>query len=343
MASDLRGFSSPLEEKLYKETYNFEFVQVVRILSKLKKGSISPGEGSNPQNEPVFFKSNVSFAFSPSDLSNLTPRENGSPTLHVNFLGIAGAQGPLPAPYTQMLLDRLHSRDEAFKDFLDLFNHRLISLLYRIRKKYRIGISDVKASSSSVGEMLRAFLGLGFKNKGFQDQHSLSDSALIGMAGLFWKDFPSKVGLQHILKNYFKIPVAIQSFKGKWISFSPSQFSKLGVVAGKFNALGKNYVLGTSGWDKVGAITIALGPLSLPQFNSFLRGQVAFQNLCDLTLLYVGFDITFDLNLLIKKDDVPSFSLGQESYLGWRTWLKTQPFTKDDAQVFVHPHNTNIF
>lgn len=184
MGTPLRKPTPPLAETIYQETYNFEFVQIVRILNSLNKETTPLGEGVNPQKESVFFKSNVSFAFSPSDLSRLTYRENGPPILHVNFLGIAGAQGPLPAPYAHTLMERVNVKDTAFRDFLDIFNHRLISLLYRIRKKHRPYLSDTKASHSSIGKLLHTFLGLGFDDPSLSEQFSIPDSALIGMAGL---------------------------------------------------------------------------------------------------------------------------------------------------------------
>jgi len=342
MGTSLRNTTPSLEEQIYKEAYAFEFVQMVHILNHLTKGTLSPGETSDPQKESVFFTSNASFEFTSSDLSSLIPRENAPPILKVNFLGIAGAQGPLPAPFTQILLDRMRSRDYAFRDFLDIFNHRLISLLYRIRKKYRTELSDVKASDSPIGKMLRTFLGFGFKNTLFENQFSLSDSALIGMAGLFWETYPSKAGLQNVIKHYFKIPTQIKDFRGRWISFKDSQQTRLGTLSGKFNALGETSILGKSEWNKIGAITLVLGPLSFSQFTSFFRGQNAFQNLCDLTTLYIRFGITFDLNLILKKEEVPDLLLGKSSYLGWSTWLKLKPFTKDDQQVYVHPLNSDI-
>lgn len=343
MGTYLRGTTPPLKDQIYKETYAFEFVQIVRILTTLKKGTFSPGEQTDPQKESVFFKSNASFSFSSSDISSLVPRENLPPILTVNFLGIAGIQGPLPTPYTQILLDRLHAGDSTFRDFLDIFNHRLISILYRIRKKYRLSLSDVKASDSPVGKMLRAFLGFGFKKPLLENQYSISDSALVGMAGLFWDAYPSKAGLQSILNNYFKLPVSIKDFKGRWISFKRSQWTTLGSKAGNYNSLGQNCILGKSEWDKIGALTITIGPLSLSQFTSFFRDQMAFRNLCDLTTLYVGFGITFDLNLILKKEDVPPLTLGESSYLGWRTWLKTKPFTTDANGAYVHPLNSDVF
>ena len=343
MAAYLRRTNPPIKETLFKETYSFEFFQVVRILNHLEPNCVDLGAGVDPQKEVVFFKSNVSFSFTASDLTTLTPRENAPPILRLNFLGIAGSQGPLPAPYTQLLLDRTRSQDYAFKDFLDIFNHRIVSLLYRIRKKYRVGITDVPAPESSIGQILRSFVGLGFKNLQFQEKLHISDSALISFSGFLWGTQRSKVGLKRIIENYFKIPVCIKDFQGKWAILPPTRVTKIGVKQCQYNVLGKSLTLGDKGWDKMGAITLKLGPLSLNQFVTFFRNGSAYQSFCDLTSFYLGLEKTFDLNLTIQKKEVPNFLLGQESYLGWRTWLKTKPFEDDDSQVHVHLLKTDIF
>lgn len=343
MATYLRRTSSPIKDRLFKETYSFEFFQAIRILNHLSPGSIDLGTGVNPQKESVHFKSNVSFSFTSSDLSTLTPRENKPPILRLNFLGIAGEQGPLPEPYTQLLIDRIRSRDHGFADFLDIFNHRILSILYRIRKKYRVGIIDVPAPESFVGQILRSFVGLGFKNPQFQEKLHIPDAALIGFAGLIWGGQRSKVGLQRIIESYFKIQSLIKDFQGKWLTIPETKLTKIGVHHGQYNVLGRSLTLGKKAWDKTGAITLVLGPLSLDQFTSFFREQPGYKSLYDLTSFYLGLDITFDINLCIHKKEVPNLFLGQDSYLGWRTWLKTKPFEHDDSQVYVHPLKADFF
>src|SRR2546425_12316042 len=58
----------------------------------------------------------------------------------VNFLGLAGGLGALDIPTPELVLQRTSRNDKALKDFLDIFNHRLVSLLYRIRKHHRVGL-----------------------------------------------------------------------------------------------------------------------------------------------------------------------------------------------------------
>ncbi len=59
----------------------------------------------------------------------------------VACLGLFGPSGSLPDHYTSLVIQRLRQHDFALRDFLDLFNHRTISLFYRAWEKYRFTIA----------------------------------------------------------------------------------------------------------------------------------------------------------------------------------------------------------
>ncbi len=334
MGTYRRGSTPPVAELLFLKTSEFQFVQAVRILQKLRPNSAPLGESSLPNDDPVIFKSHVSFAFKSSDLYTLTQNASGPPHLSINFMGIAGNSGPLPTPYVQTLINRSNQFDNAFRDFLDIFNHRLISLLYVIRKKYRLGIDEIPAEETSVGAILKALIGLGFRNSAFTQSFPIPVKSLLNFAGLYWPIQRASVGLVKILKTYFNVPVSIQQFTGEWLQIPLGQQSRLSAT-GPFNQLGKNLTLGSRCWDKTTSFTLCLGPLSLEQFTSFLPIGPYCKNLCALTSFYSRPDKAFNVQLTIAPDEVPSLILGTKSYLGWKTWLKTQPFGPNPGMVFL--------
>ena len=48
--------------------------------------------------------------------------------------------------------------------------------------------------------------------------------------------------------------------------------------------------------------------------------------LCDWVRNYVGEQYSWDVQLVLAKDEVPAMQLGRAGRLGWTTWLKTKPF-----------------
>jgi type VI secretion system protein ImpH len=57
------------------------------------------------------------------------------PTVRITFMGLYGVESPLPTHYIDDITQRREGY-EAAADFLDIFNHRLITQYYRIWRKY---------------------------------------------------------------------------------------------------------------------------------------------------------------------------------------------------------------
>src|SRR5262245_21088531 len=122
----------PLDKRLFEEPYVFEFFQAVRLIRQIAqdKGVI------DPQAEHVRFKVLPSLNFPPSSIHDLeAPTAEKPARMTVSFLGLTGPSGVLPRHYTELLM-RLarEARGEeryALRDWLDLFNHRFLSLFYR--------------------------------------------------------------------------------------------------------------------------------------------------------------------------------------------------------------------
>ena len=320
-----------VEEWLFSEAYRFDFFQAVRLLELIFPDCAPVGEGPEPEKEPVRFSARVGFDFPAGEVHDLLPSKDGGPPCMVtNFLGLAGATGPLPAPLAELVLERIRQKDSGLRDFLDIFNHRLVSLMYRVRKVHRVTLSSQSPEQGPMANYLFAFLGLGINGLRNRMGKEVPDRVLLPYAGLLNQQPRSMIGMELLLSDHFRSLVKVEQFSGVWRNIEPDQWSSLGRL-GQNQILGQSIVLGKRIWDQQGRFLVIVGPLSLLQFLDFLPDGTAYKPLCALTRFYAGPEFEFRVRLKIRAGDIPELRLGK-SKLGWTTWLKTRP-AKRDSQV----------
>src|SRR5262249_26350533 len=98
----------PVADWLFEEGYRFDFFQAVKLLEMINSGRVPIGEGSEPNKEAVRISSAIDLEFPASDVVEVARgRQNDDPAeVTVNFLSLAGALGPLPKPFTELVLER---------------------------------------------------------------------------------------------------------------------------------------------------------------------------------------------------------------------------------------------
>src|SRR5262249_61325556 len=165
--------------------HGFDFYQAVGLLELLYPSGVAGGTGAEPDKEAVRFTSSASLAFPATAITTIQSRNHDVPpaAMTVNFLGLAGCLGPLPAHYTERLLERAWRQDTAFRDFLDIFNHRLVSLLYRAYKKHYFDHQMVSPERGALAQPL--FACIGFGTTGLRGRLLVQDLRLLFYAGLF--------------------------------------------------------------------------------------------------------------------------------------------------------------
>jgi type VI secretion system protein ImpH len=318
---------------LFEEGHRFAFLQAVRLLEEIFADRTPPAEGIDPRREVVRFRHAVRLDFPASDVELVrAPREGEPAEMVVNVLGLAGGLGPLPQAVTELIIDRSFRKDTALRDFLDIFNHRLVSLLYRARKKYRPALDSRAPDTGRIAAVVRAFIGLGTPH--LADRMDIPDRALLAYAGLLVDSFRSTVGLERIVEDYFGTPVETLPFQGTWQTLDDSDTTRLGVT-GRNQRLGESAILGRRIWDAEAGFELRIGPLTFAQFLSFLPNGRAYRALLATVTFYVRAEPGFAFRLVLKKEEVPALRLSaaEGAFLGWTSWLKTRAFAKDDAQV----------
>ncbi|MBE7501633.1 MAG: type VI secretion system baseplate subunit TssG [Verrucomicrobiales bacterium] len=242
------------------------------------------------------------------------------PVLTIGFLSLGGALGPLPHAYSELVLARGARGDPAASDFLDIFHHRLASLMFRVRKHFTIGLSTEPPTHDPLARRLSAFLGL-------PGRHGLgaagcSRARLLPYAGLVaWQPHAASA-IERCLSDHFALPVSVLPATGGWLHLEPGQRTRIG-RAGANQELGGSAVLGTRVWDQQGTFDLRLGPLTRPQFEDFLPTGTAYAPLCALTRFLVGPELDFRIELELAQHEPSALRLGPAAKprLGWNTWL----------------------
>jgi type VI secretion system protein ImpH len=336
MASESRRPDPALSEVLFNEPFRFDFFQAVRLLELTYPARQAVGRQTRPSDEVVRFHSHVSLNFPPSAIQELQrPEEAGGPArLTAAFMGLMGPLGVLPRHYTELMLERARRHDYALRDFVDLFNHRLISLFYRAWEKYRFTIAfertaNVAGSYDSFSLHLFDVIGMG--TSGLRGRLEFGDEALLFYAGLLGQHPRSASVLGNVLGDYFSLPVEVMQFVGQWLSITAENRTRLGEAN---NGLGSSAVAGTHIWDQQAKFKLRLGPLSYGHFDRLLPDGDMHRPLVQMVRFASGQEFDFDLQLVLKAPEVPWCRLGdRRARLGFSTWLKVAEFDRDADQV----------
>jgi type VI secretion system protein ImpH len=336
MASQSGRSDPSLEEVLFAEGYRFDFFQAVRLLELIYVDRKPVGRQASPNEEVVRFRTHLSLSFPPSAIQDLehAPASDGPARLTAAFMGLTGPLGVLPRHYTELLLERARQHDGTLRDFLDLFDHRMISLFHRAWEKYRFHVAyehTIKSGGGYDPFSLHLFDLIGMGTKGLRGRLEFGDEALLFYAGLLGQHPRSASAIGNVLSDYFAMPVAVAQFVGQWLEITEENRTKLGDAN---NTLGLSAVAGTQIWDQQAKFKLRVGPLQYLDFKRLLPGGDAYRPFVQLARFCAGQEYDFDLQLVLKAPEVPGCRLGdQEARLGFSSWLKTGEFERDADQV----------
>lgn len=344
MATQSRRTDPSVADLLFEAGYRFDFFQAVRVLERLYPDRQPVGRAVAPGQEVVRFHAHLSLGFPASAIHRIEPAkdEKGPAQMTVAFMGLTGPLGVLPRHYTELLLERVRQRDHTLREFLDLFNHRLISLLYRAWEKYRIPIA-YERSALHYQEYDRFSLYLfdlmGMGTKGLRGRQQIPDKTLLFYTGLLAQQPRSASALAGLLQDYFGVPVSVTQFLGQWLPLAQAYRTSLGSSEGN-NSLGVSALAGAYVWDQHAKFRVKIGPLTLSEFDTLMPSGHAFHALVQFCRFFSGQECDFEIQLILKAAQVPWCRLGSQGLgaprLGWSAWLKRDAFLHDaDDAIFV--------
>ncbi|MEZ4217971.1 MAG: type VI secretion system baseplate subunit TssG [Myxococcota bacterium] len=314
-----------------------EFFQLVRRLQRERPARRAVGHASEPADEAVRFASATDLAFAARDVQRVEVADDGPVRVEVGFLGVASPHsfGSLPAPYVEEVHRRASARSTALRDFLDVFNHRLVSLFYRAWERSRIDVAHERAPDNAFRAVLRAVLGL--EGPGLAERVPVDDRELLGRAGLLAMRPAPAAALEGALASLFDLDVEVVPFSPCWFEIDPEDRARLGVA----NAtLGSDAALGSSVCLVDARFRIRIGPMDWERYRSLLPGSEGFTALVSVVRLAVGNELDFDVCLVLDGASVPPLVLRgrgeQAPRLGHATWLRREPAAEPVDQAIFH-------
>jgi type VI secretion system protein ImpH len=329
------GARTRLRALLERPGGDVDFPQVVRLLELLDPGARPVGGFEAPNDEVARFGAAASLAFPATEVRALELRDGAPARVEVTFLGLTGPSGALPTPYTEQVIDRVAARDTGLRDFLDIFNHRLLSLFYRAWRKTRPGGAGPGGGAGWLTTLLRDIVGLGTSR--LHDRLPLPDAALVYYAGLLGPRPRSAAALRQLLADFFGVPVEVEQFIGGWYPLAPGTQCALGDESAPA-LLGESVLVGDEAYDVQARARVRIGPLAGARYAEFLPSGGAHRPLCALLELFDP-DVEFEIQLVLARDAVPRIVLGDGDApsLGWTTWLRPRPLEHDADDTVLRP------
>ena len=328
MEDERRAASDSLSQALRDKPYAFDFFQAVRRIECAYSHLPRIGHSHRPQYDPIRFCQNVSLAFAHSAIETFLEATDEYPgRMFVNFLGLLGTNGPMPLLITEYVYDRLHNqKDKTLASFLNIFNHRMISLFYRAWACNQQNVSHDRTEEDRFAIYIGSLFGIG--EDSLRNRDAVPDVGKLHYSGRLVCQTRNAEGLREILQDYFGIAVCIEQFIGQWIDIPQEHYCCLGESVENAK-LGSTLVIGSRFWECQQKFRIKFGPMHFSEYQRMLPGGDSIRRLTAWVKNYVGDELSWEIQLILSAVEVPAVCLGKMGQLGWSTWLKSKEFEKD--------------
>ena len=312
---------NPPEEfaALLRDPTGYDFFVALRWLqAQLDMPAI--GTAITPGEEQVRFAQDPSLGFAPSAISGAEwNEEKARLELKLCFTGLLGPNGPMPIHLTEYVLDRRnHSGDRTLEMFLNVFQHRIYSLLYRAWALNQPTVDFEETAGQRHTHYLRCLVGLG--TGGTEQRDTVPDAAPLFYSGWMGTLSRSPSGLAAILSDYLRVPVEVQPFQGMWLDLPYDSQCRLG-ESPTTGLLGTTCVAGERIWVSHLKFRLRIGPLRWSEYESLLPQGKAFKQVDEWVRSYLGDELFWEAQLVLRREAVPACQLGSGARLGWSTWI----------------------
>jgi type VI secretion system protein ImpH len=321
-----------MKSALLAEGQKFSFIQAMRLLRFYIRRESARSVDEKELNRKIRVRPELSLNFPGTDLARIDAKDSEADQYLVTatFFGLYGASSPLPSFYTEDLLQERNEDRSITRDFLDIFNAPLYSLLFQLWGKYQLAHQIAEEQDARALERLYCLLGL---ESTFFRRHLKDPYRLLRYVGLAVQLPRSAQGLCALLSDALgEAHIQVVSCVERMAPIPEDQRLWLGESG---TTLGEDSVLGELAQDRMGKFRICIGPCNGDRLHDLLPDSESFGKIMELIRFYLDQPLDWDLEVILKPGEAAGIVLGRErwSRLGWNTWLIAEPHQDETLSV----------
>src|SRR5262249_20998378 len=223
------------------------------------------------------------------------------------------------------------------RDFLDVFHHRLVSLLYRELTRFRLWGEQTTDLTDPWACRLMALAGFDVYDQPLALR--IPVYRLLRLRRLLAQQARTanslKIALEELLGDQLEgAQITVLEFAGSWTEIETDSQTRLGT---RNSQLGRTALLGRLAFDRAGSLEIQIGPVPRRIYERFLPTGDLIPVLHDAVSLSLRDPLDHRVVLELAKGDAPRLRLvtGGNEQLGRNTWLGHRA---QKTLITVHPY-----
>lgn len=285
----------------------FNFYRFCQLLEAASPERPGLGLPDTPAGDPVRFRPRPSLGFPTGEIAGveLDPDNPAAPpTVRTTFLGLYGVDARMP----WHVLDDIAGRRDGYEPlaaFLDLFNHRVATLYYRVWCKYRYPVGFETGAADRISQSLLCLVGLGFGD--VSQHHRLPAARFMALLGQGGQRTRTAEGLAAVVRQVVtdaqviveqRHPVQRRIEAPVRIGPSPKVLESGALV------LGRHFV------DRNSTVRVVIAPPAHYASHALLPGGRDHADLMAMLRVYLGYRLDAELVLRIDPARLPATTLG---------------------------------
>jgi type VI secretion system protein ImpH len=306
---------APFVRELLARAPRMSILQFCRLLELHAPDAPGIGTQDSATYEPVRFRPHPRVGFPGSEVAGVEfddERPETPPSVRTTFLGLYGVNAAMP-PHT---IDDIVLRREGYEHataFLDIFNHRVVTLFYRAWLKYHYPVAFRRGGTDEISNYLLCLAGLGIGDAA--SRTGLASSRLLGVVGLLAQRTRPAEGLASVVRHLLDgadvtvgefYPTATPLDCPQALTSKPPRRSAHGVP---LSGLGDGHVLGRRVFDRSQAVLVTIRPHDAAQAHALLPGESLNEDLMHLVAVYLGQKADAVVRMRIPASNAPQLAL----------------------------------